>query len=117
VDRANIKLDLPEVVPVQKKVSWLCAWLNTCSYSDHHGKTENQLGICIRSLGEGWLGKMKGESCAGVCVCVCVCVCLWVIVCVCVCVCVCLGLFHTLWEPCGVRTAVSKLLECSEALA
>ena len=44
--------------------------------------------------GGGWLGKMKGESCAGVCVClrvvcvcVCVCVCGW---CVCVCVCVCL---------------------------
>ena len=86
MDRANIKLDLPEVVPVQKKVSWLCAWLNTCSYSDHHGKTENQLGICIRSLGEGWLGKMKGESCAGVCVCVCVCVSVGDCVCVCVCV-------------------------------
>ena len=105
MDRANIKLDLPEVVPVQKKVSWLCAWLNTCSYSDHHGKTENQLGICIRSLGEGWLGKMKGESCAGVCVCVCVCVSVGDCVCVCVCVCVFAWACSTL---CG-SPAVSEL--------
>ena len=58
---------------------------------------------------------MKGDSCAGVWVC------LRVMqvggMCVCVCVCVCLGLFHTFWEPWGVRTAISKLLESSEALA